>query len=61
MRVGSNKLVELKTKRKEKKLPRTSKYLLFPSQGDLPHPRMKPRSPALQVDSLLSEPPGKPG
>ena len=27
MRVGSNKLVELK-KKKEKKLPRTSKYLL---------------------------------
>ena len=24
----------------------------FPSPGDLPNPRIKPRSPALQVDSL---------
>ena len=32
----------------------------FPSQGDLPNPGIKPKSPALQVDSLLSEPPGKP-
>ena len=29
-------------------------------QGDLPKPRIEPRSPALQVDSLPSEPPGKP-
>jgi len=29
----------------------------FPSLGDLPNPRIKPRSLALQVDSLLSEPP----
>ena len=28
--------------------------------GDLPNPVIEPRSPALQVDSLLSEPPGKP-
>ena len=28
---------------------------------DLPNPGMESRSPALQVDSLLSEPPGKPG
>ena len=28
--------------------------------GDLPNPRIKPRSPALWVDSLPSEPPGKP-
>ena len=27
--------------------------------GDLPNPGSKPRSPALQADSLLSEPPGK--
>ena len=27
---------------------------------DLPNPGIKPRSPTLQVDSLLSEPPGKP-
>ena len=26
--------------------------LLFPSLGDLPHPGIKPMSPALQVDSL---------
>ena len=34
--------------------------LSFPSPGDLPNPGIKPRSPVLQVDSLLSEPPGKP-
>ena len=34
--------------------------LPFPSPGDLPDPGIKPSSPALQVDSLLSEPPGKP-
>ena len=28
--------------------------------GDLPDPKIKPRSSALQVDSLPSEPPGKP-
>ena len=32
----------------------------FPSPRDLPHPGIKPRSPSLQADSLLSEPPGKP-
>ena len=32
--------------------------LLFPSPGDLPNPGIKPGSPALQADSLLSEPPG---
>ena len=32
-----------------------------PSPGDLPDPGIKPRSPALQADSLLSETPGKPG
>ena len=31
----------------------------FPSPGDLPDPGMEPGSPALQVDPLLSEPPGK--
>ena len=31
----------------------------FPSPGDLPNPGMEPRSPALQADSLPSEPPGK--
>ena len=34
--------------------------LLFPSPGDLPNPGIKPRSSALQVDSLPAEPPGKP-
>jgi len=33
--------------------------LPFPSPGDHPDPGIKPRSPALQADSLLSEPPGK--
>ena len=32
----------------------------FPSTGDLPNPGIKPRSPALQADSLPAEPPGKP-
>jgi len=31
----------------------------FPSPGDLPSPAIKPRSPTLQADSLLSETPGK--
>ena len=34
--------------------------LPFPSPGDLPDPGIEPRSPALQADSLPSEPPGKP-
>ena len=34
--------------------------LPFPSPGDLPNPGIEARSPALQADSLLSEPPGKP-
>ena len=33
--------------------------LPFPSPGDLPSPGIEPRSPALQADSLPSEPPGK--
>ena len=32
--------------------------LLFPSPGDLPDPGIKPKSPALQADSLPSEPTG---
>ena len=32
-------------------------HSLFP--GDLPNPGVKPRSPALQEDSLPAEPPGK--
>ena len=34
--------------------------LLFPSSGELPNSGIEPRSPALQADSLLFEPPGKP-
>ena len=34
--------------------------LPFSSPGDLPHPRMEPGCPELQVDSLLAEPTGKP-
>ena len=34
--------------------------LLFPSPGDLPDPGIERGSLALQVDSLPSEPPGKP-
>ena len=34
--------------------------LPFPSPGDLPNPGIEPGSPALQADSLLTEPPGKP-
>ena len=33
---------------------------LFPSPGDVPNLGIKPRSPALQADSLQAEPPGKP-
>ena len=31
-----------------------------PPPGDLPKPGIESRSPTLQADSLLSEPPGKP-
>ena len=34
--------------------------LSFPSLGDLPDPGIEHGSPALQADSLPSEPPGKP-
>ena len=33
--------------------------LPFPSPGDLPNPGVEPRSPALEVDALTFEPPGK--
>ena len=32
----------------------------FSSPGDLPDPQIEPGSPALQADTLPSEPPGKP-
>ena len=34
--------------------------LPFPSPGDLPDPGIEPGSPALQADTLTSEPPEKP-
>ena len=34
--------------------------LPFRSSADLPYPQIKPRCPALQTDSLPSEPPRKP-
>ena len=34
--------------------------LLFPSPGNLPNPGIKSGSPALQVNSVLTETPGKP-
>ena len=40
---------------------RILEWVAMPSlPGDLPNPGMEPRSPALPVDSLLSELPGKP-
>ena len=41
-------------------LPEYGSGLPFPPPGDLPNPGVEPRSPALQADSLPSEPPGKP-
>ena len=35
-------------------------WVAFPSPGDLPNPGIKPRSPALQADSLPAEPQQKP-
>ena len=35
-------------------------WVAIPFSGDLPNPEIEPRSPALQADSLLPEPPGKP-
>ena len=37
---------------------RILEWLPFPSPGDLPDPRITPGSPALQADSLPSEPLG---
>ena len=39
---------------------RILEWVAIPSSGDLPDPGIKPGSPALQADSLPSEPPGKP-
>ena len=35
-------------------------WISIPFPGDLPDPGTEPRAPALQADSLPSEPPGKP-
>jgi len=37
---------------------RILEWVALPSSGDLSNPGIKPRSPALQTDSLPSEPPG---
>ena len=39
---------------------RILEWVAIPSPGDLPNPGIEPRSPALQADSLLFRPPGKP-
>ena len=39
---------------------RTLEWIAIPCSRDLPDAEIKPRSPALQADSLLSLPPGKP-
>ena len=41
---------------------RILEWVAFPfSRGDILNTGIEPRSPALQVDSLPAEPPGKPG
>ena len=39
---------------------RILEWVPFSSPGDVPNPETEFASPALQADSLLSEPPGKP-
>ena len=39
---------------------RVLEWVAISFSRDLPDPGMKPRSPALLADALLSEPPGKP-
>ena len=39
---------------------RILEWVAYPSPGDLPNPGNEPGSPALQADSLPSEPPEKP-
>ena len=39
---------------------RVLEWAAFPSPGDLPNPRVKPRFPALQEDSLPTELSGEP-
>ena len=39
---------------------RVLEWVTCPSPGDHPNPGIEPQSPALQIDSLPSESPGKP-
>ena len=39
---------------------RILEWVAVPFSRDLPNPGIEPRSPTLQADSLLTEPPGKP-
>ena len=39
---------------------RILEWVAMPFSRDVPNPGIKPRAPALQVDSLSSEPPGRP-
>ena len=39
---------------------RILEWVVIPFSNELPNPEIKPRSPALQADSLPSMPPGKP-
>ena len=39
---------------------RILEWAAIPFSGDLPDPEIEPGVPALQADSLLSKPPGKP-
>ena len=39
---------------------RILEWVAFPFSRDIPNPGIKPRSPALQADSLPAEPQGKP-
>ena len=39
---------------------KNTRWVAISFPRDLPNPGIEPRSPTLQADSLLSEPPGKP-
>ena len=52
--IGQQALLSMKFSRQE-----YWSGLSFPTPGSLPDSGTEPRSPALQADSLLSEPPGK--
>ena len=55
-------VIKIKDSRDSPGIPvfKTPSGLPFPSPGDLPDPGVKPKSPALQADSLPSEPSGGP-